>query len=234
MATIRTRCPHCLQIERIGIYPATNVTPINSRGSWLACFDFVPSPNAQDIVISQLYCNNCFGISIGIFTCAKNMQQHLNSGIADAMGIDSWQTIKLIGTFPPAKSPVAPIEVPVAAGQFYSEAKEDLMAGRTAAGIIAKCRSVLDLCLKDLNASGKSRRERITDLASRGLLTAGLSEWSQRLWDDGNDAIHDLVGSKERAAEHIRFLELFFEVTYELPAQVARAQAHDASVAATP
>lgn len=65
------------------------------------------------------------------------------------------------------------------------------------------------------------RRTRIDNLAARGIITKDIATWSHDLWDDGNDAIHDLDADMDTAIEHVEFLKLFFEVAFVLPAKIA-------------
>lgn len=151
--------------------------------------------------------------------------QVLASGPGISRPIEGTGNLELLQVFPTSTMTEVHSSVPAAASQFFMEAEEDLRNGRNAAGVINKCRSVLDLCLKQLGASGAGRKARIADLRTKGLLTLGLANWADRLWDDGNEAIHDLTGDEKQAREHVSFLRLFFSVAFALPAQVAAAQA---------
>ena len=142
----------------------------------------------------------------------------------DNSGVENQPYIELRDVFPAPPQIDAPAGVPGKAAKFFVEASEDLRRGRDAAGVIGKCRSVLDICLKELDAKGEGRKKRIADLRARGVLTTSLADWAEKLWDDGNVAIHDLDGDAEEARQHVRFLELFFEVAFALPAQIEQAQ----------
>lgn len=52
------------------------------------------------------------------------------------------------------------------------------------------------------------------------MLTADLADWAENLWDDGNPAVHEIKGNEDKARQHVEFLRLFFEVVYDIPAQV--------------
>lgn len=105
----------------------------------------------------------------------------------------------------------------------FQAAAEDAARHRNAAGILAVCRGCLDVALKELGQTSGGRRERIGNLAQAGLLTNGLAEWAQKLWDDGNDAVHDLEATIDKAIDHVEFLKLFFEVAFALPERIKRA-----------
>lgn len=222
MASVRVECPHCGKMDRLSISKPLEHSSVSVRNPWLYN---VPYGSHFDDVTCAMRCHLCGGWSIGVFSINPGGgPDFLNGGSAEAKPIESSRLVELLATFPRSTLVLVPEEVPTAAAEFYIEADEDLRAGRRAAGVISKCRSVLDLCLKDLNAVGKGRKARISDLRAKGLLTEGLANWAEELWDDGNDAIHDLTGDPEKAKQHVEFLGLFFQVAFQLPAQVEAAK----------
>jgi hypothetical protein len=114
--------------------------------------------------------------------------------------------------------------IPARAMELFSETSEDQNRGRDAARIISTCRTILDICLKDLGEGSGSRKARIRKLHESGKITASMASWAGTLWDDGNDAVHDGAGDANGAREHIEFLRIFFEVCYALPNQITAAR----------
>lgn len=125
-----------------------------------------------------------------------------------------------LGQLPAPVAPTASKHVPIDAADLYIEAVQDLQAKRKAAGIISKCRSILDVCLTDRGFGTGTRRQRIVAMRDAKMLTADLADWAENLWDDGNPAVHEIKGNEDKARQHVEFLRLFFEVVYDIPAQV--------------
>ncbi|HET9160463.1 MAG TPA: DUF4145 domain-containing protein [Caulobacteraceae bacterium] len=101
--------------------------------------------------------------------------------------------------------------------------QEDAQRKRNPAGILSGSRACLDVALKHFGESTGGRRTRIQALADRKIITQGIADWAQTLWEEGSDAVHDLDANIERAIEHVAFLRLFFEVSFSLPAKIAAA-----------
>lgn len=101
--------------------------------------------------------------------------------------------------------------------------QEDALRRRNAAGIMSGSRACLDVALKHLGEETGGRRARIHKLANRGLITHGIAEWANKLWEEGSDAVHDLRADMDLAVDHVEFLRLFFEVAFALPARIAAA-----------
>lgn len=111
-------------------------------------------------------------------------------------------------------------ELPPKIRAAFVFAQEDAARRRNAPGVLSTARGCLDVALKELGEAQGGRRERIANLADRGLITKGIAAWAQQLWDEGNDAVHDLDADMDRAIEHVEFLKLFFEVAFSLPARI--------------
>ncbi|MCM0751205.1 hypothetical protein DEA98_07010 [Brucella pseudogrignonensis] len=75
--------------------------------------------------------------------------------------------------------------------------------------IVSECRSIMDVCLKELGATQGGRRQRIAHLKASHVLTEDLAAWGEFLWDDGNDAVHDIEATHEDARKHVEYLKLF-------------------------
>jgi len=101
--------------------------------------------------------------------------------------------------------------------------QEDVLRRRNPTGIMSGARSCLDVALKDKGEATGGRRDRIQRLAEKKVITQSIADWAQTLWEEGNDATHDLTANLDRAIEHVEFLKLFFEVAYGLPARIEAA-----------
>lgn len=166
-------------------------------------------------------CQNPFGILIRLFggTSVANMFSAPQNDAVDAMMEEGFiQTL-----------PISPYEflpdqsLPEKIRSAFVYIQEDAIKRRNAPGILSGARACLDVALKDLGETSGGRRDRITNLSQKGIITKAIAEWAQQLWDDGNDAIHDLDADMDRAIEHVEFLKLFFEVAFGLPSRIKQA-----------
>jgi hypothetical protein len=208
-------------MDRMSICAPIETTSSASRGKWLSGIGTSSMTPVQ--LVCPLHCHSCGGYSIAVFDTDQAGGNHISQGPHAAGGVEN-TTVTTVAIFPKPEHFGAPDAVPKNAGQLFVEAKEDLRSGRTPAGIIGKCRSILDVCLTELKAEGQGRKTRIADLHTKGILTKTLADWAQKLWDDGNPAIHEIIGDEDSARQHVAFLDLFFEVAFVLPAQVEAAK----------
>jgi hypothetical protein len=224
MSTIATTCPHCARVERLSIQPLGRPSNVGQRRSWLKP---VQAPRFTPLdAVCLLICQFCGGHSIGVFGVTPGSFKAITDNQGAAAGVEALQfEVELLTTFPGPDVADVPVSVPPKAAALFIEASDGLKSGRGPAGLIGHCRSVLDVCLRERGADGKTRRAQIGNLRDRGLLTESLAAWAEQLWSDGNEAIHEIEGSAELAQQHVAFLKLFFEVAYRLPEQVAASQA---------
>jgi len=233
--TLDVTCPHCLSNIRprlIEISPGWTkkinerypfVRPI-TQNNWEykgEVREFSGKPR-----VFFIECTECFSTSLvlTIHTGYKNgksesVSMSRNGEYLFKNGVN----LDVIDTFPNYFDIPPQIGVPERALTIFKEAHEDLTRKRDPARIISTCRSVLDVCLKDLGAQGKSRRDRIQNLLTQGKLTDSLASWGNKVGDDANYAVHDATGDHETAKQHIDFLILFFEICYSLPEKISDA-----------
>lgn len=87
---------------------------------------------------------------------------------------------------------------------------------------IATCRTVIDVCMKDLGGEGRDIFSRINDLLKKGVITKPIADWAHQVRLLGADATHDAEGTEEDAKELLRFIRFFLQAAYELGAEIAR------------
>jgi len=222
MSTFRATCPYCTQVERLKISTSIKYYSASNYPPWLK---IINGEVFQRIIPESIYsahnaeCFHCGGICIIVFYLINESDlKILDLSIRDktVYALDGSKFLKFIKIFPQLKNKLLRGIIPENASLLFEEAKQDLSANRQPAGIIAKCRSILDVCLKELKANGKNRKDKIKNLQEMGILTKSLGEWADILWEDGNDI--------DQAGRHIKFLELFFEVAFALPKQIEQSQ----------
>lgn len=83
--------------------------------------------------------------------------------------------------------------------------------------IIMGCRAVLEAAVRSLGANGKNLYDSIEDLRENGVITESLKEWGTIVRRVGNDAAHEMKGTREDANEMVEFIKVFLQFTFELP-----------------
>ena len=73
---------------------------------------------------------------------------------------------------------------------------------------------------------GKAKRlvDRIDELLEKNVITRPLADWAHALRLDGNQAAHDLHGTRAEAEQYVAFLRMFMELTFSLPERIKRVQ----------
>ncbi len=135
--------------------------------------------------------------------------------------------VKVLSTHPTAAKASRDPAYPEELREIFAEAQEDLMLNRSAARIVATCRSVLDVATKKLNGKGRDLLARIDNLREAGVLTQSLSEWAHTVRINGNEAIHELTATKDEAAEIVEFIKMFLDVAFVLPTRIAERRRPD-------
>ena len=135
------------------------------------------------------------------------------------------------GTSPDIKnmwpSPVPPYShasLPEKVRVLFVDLQEMLKQGRSPAMIIGGCRAVAENAVKELGGKGKDMHARIEDLKSKAIVNGVLADWAHNVRLGGNEALHELEGTAEEAAELVEFTKLFLQYTFEFPARIREAR----------
>ncbi|GGO26661.1 hypothetical protein GCM10010991_07530 [Gemmobacter aquaticus] len=88
---------------------------------------------------------------------------------------------------------------------------------------VATCRTVIDLCTKDLGGTGKNIADRIDSLLVKGVITKPIADWAHHIRSLGANATHDADGGEDEARAFATFLRFFLRAAYELGADVKSA-----------
>jgi hypothetical protein len=112
---------------------------------------------------------------------------------------------------------------PADVGRYWLQAKRNIVDENwDAAAVMA--RSALQLALRDNKAIGKTLKQEIDDLATKGVLPPIMKEWSDQVRDLGNDSAHPAPSSQptksQDARDIVRFLDFLLEYLYSLPHQI--------------
>lgn len=108
-------------------------------------------------------------------------------------------------------------------GRYWLQAKRSLKDENwDAAALMA--RSALQVALRDQKAKGKSLKDEIIDLASKGILPPIIKDWSDEVRELGNDSAHPKPNqpptNPNDANDIVEFLDYLLEYLYTLPHQI--------------
>jgi hypothetical protein len=112
---------------------------------------------------------------------------------------------------------------PEPVGRYWLQAKRNVKDENwDAAAVMA--RSALQISLRDHGAEGRSLKQEIEDLASKGILPPNMKEWAQHVRELGNDSAHpgpeQGPTSPQDARDIVRFLDFLLEYLYSLPHRI--------------
>lgn len=127
---------------------------------------------------------------------------------------------ELLKTFPEPRRPWTHSSLPEKVGAAFADLQRMLWQNLTPAYIVAGCRSVLEVSCKELGGEGKFLVHRIADLKNKGIVTGVLNEWASQIKNLGNDAAHELEGTRDEAEEMVDFTQTFLQYAFELPARI--------------
>lgn len=184
-------------------------------------------PVADDLlpVASILICQKCFLPMMATVQMTRieliNHQKQLHklgSGVANTRFDMDELTI-----YPEPPEPVAHKSWPEKAQRLMIDIDRMVQQGMDPSIIIATCRTVIDLCTKDLGGEGTNIFSRINALLAKGIITKPIADWAHKIRSLGADATHDAEGTDDEAAEFASFLKFFLKASYELSFDMKKA-----------
>lgn len=123
----------------------------------------------------------------------------------------------------PMKISSYPDEYPDEVGRYWVQAHRSIQDENwDAASLVA--RSALQVGLRDNNAQGRTLRNEIEDLSSRGVLPPLMKEWSDNVRELGNESAHPEPGQPPTdpvdAKDIVQFLDFLLMYLYTLPKRI--------------
>lgn len=193
----------------------------------------ISPPTHKQIDRHDLIYAYCFGscpkcrmpIILTISTSVADLKVLTTAATQSPLSRSIWasQYMSIEGTLPAKKEYSTPEGVPKEAAEMWPYTQKSLDAGDLPSRIVSECRSILDVCLSSLNTpKNAGRKAKIKYLKEKFILTESLARWGNDLWDDGNEAIHEIKATNENARAHVEFLKLFFRTVFELPFEIER------------
>ncbi|MDO5537946.1 MAG: DUF4145 domain-containing protein, partial [Desulfovibrionaceae bacterium] len=128
----------------------------------------------------------------------------------------------IVRMWPEGAAPYSCPAVPAGVRELFADLQTMLAHKMFPPLVIAGCRSVLDGAAAALGAGSGPLSKRMAQLKNRGIVRGPLWDWSQQIRMDGNEAVHNLRGTREEAEEIVEFTRVFLQYTFEFPDRMAR------------
>lgn len=236
MFTVTARCGWCKELGEFQFRHAFGFSAIDpeagkGRKGGIMPVDRTPGspsrahaePEVEAAAISQ--CIRCYKPSMIVFSARPD---HLDSIIecldqtAPLKGGASLVTVS--GMYPPQPETDDDPHWPAEIRREFRDAQTMLMSNVSPSIIMVACRTILDVVMRKLGASEGTLHQRINLLQARAVITTPLADWAHKLRLDGNEAVDEAKGERDEAAEFVEFLRTLMNVTFSLPAKIARQQ----------
>jgi hypothetical protein len=242
--TIRHRCPHCKRDTFLSINAPHDIDELMFGGpAWLE--KIVPDLESKSNPKDNLYLTetwtkcpeaDCRGpIYIACrYAFGKAAVDYYAQGGWHHTSVPTW--MRILAMFPHGSRAELDPAVPERIRTEWAGLIELAEQHRSPAVVTMGCRAVLELALKELEATvaheearkpkrkANTLQERIDRLAEEGTITHTLKNWAHQLRLDGNDGAHDLKGDAERALTFARFVEFFLEATFVMESRLKTVQ----------
>lgn len=137
---------------------------------------------------------------------------------------DTRCTVQVEQIFPSPAQPYSHPSLPGKVNNAFIDLQKMLEEKKQPYFILFGCRSVLEAAVRHLGGEGKTLYERVDDLYQKGVITASLKDWASIIRRAGNEAAHDMEGTREEAGELVAFTRIFLQFTFELPDVIAKSR----------
>lgn len=123
----------------------------------------------------------------------------------------------------PTRTTKHPKHWPTDVGRYWLQAKRSL-EGRNWDAAALMARSAIQRILRQYEASGKTLKDEIDDLANKGLLPPIMKEWAHEVRELGNEGAHpkpESDGTSEAdASAVVKYLTMLARLLYDLPHEI--------------
>jgi len=165
---------------------------------------------AKVLNFDTLECGNCKGYALVLWSASEH---------AGSRGIHDYHVLPW-----PLRLEKYSEEWSEAVGRYWLQAQRNLADENwDAAALMA--RSALQVALREFKAEGKTLKQEIDDLSSKGILPPLMKEWSNTVRELGNESAHPdpaaPATSPQDARDVVGFLDFLIEYLYNLPHRIA-------------
>lgn len=190
----RLTCPFCLERGNFELEHRAQKKKANS---------------AKALNFDTWRCGNCAGYVLVLWSAQE---------FPGSRSLYSYQVLPW-----PLKLDRFPEHWPEAVGRYWLQAHRTLAEENwDAAAVMA--RSAMQVALRQNDASGKSLKHEIDDLATKGILPPHMKDWAHELRELGNDSAHpgpsQTKTNGDDAKDVIEFLDFMLQYLYDLPHQI--------------
>jgi hypothetical protein len=181
------------------------------RGNWqLAFHEEKKKSNGTKRLNFDVYrCGNCAGFVHVLWSAGDLIGQ----------GLHSYRVLP----WPINQKPKPSQNWPEQVQRYWTQAHQSL-SGEIWDAASVMARSAMQVTLRDQGATGRTLKDEIDNLASKGILPPTMKEWATELRLLGNESAHPEVDQTAAAPEDVRdtvhFLDLLLYYLYDLPAQI--------------
>jgi len=169
-----------------------------------------PSSNKK-LNFDTLKCGSCSGYIMVLWSASSTISRHGHHDfrvLPRPIKVDSW-----------------PEYWPPDVGRFWMQTHRNLRDENWDAAAVM-VRSALQVALRQHDAQGRTLKDEIDDLATKGLLPPIMKDWASNVRELGNDAAHPTPGSGPTSSEDVRdvayFLDALLEYLYDLPHRISQ------------
>jgi hypothetical protein len=180
-------------------------------GNWKCVFhDEKKKPNGHKRLNFDVYqCGNCAGFVHVLWSSSEHSIE----------GLHNYHVLP----WPLKDAPDPSEDWPEQVQRFWIQAHQSAN-GEIWDGASVMSRSALQIVLRDQGAVGKTLKDEIDDLATKGTLPPVMKDWAHELRLLGNESAHpeiDQTGADPQdVRDAIEFLDVLLHYIYDLPAQI--------------
>lgn len=228
MFHVRRECGHCHQLgDQQFVFamemhpPATAVREGAARENQVYARTIKPDEHLKACALA--WCPLCGMPSLLIFDTERQYLPRIveTVGKREAPLFGGQSLVNIQAGYPKPDAAQDRDEWPREMREIFIDAQDMLRQGKSPSIIIATCRSVLEVAVKQLGGKGRDLNARIDDLAARHLITEPLRRWAHHVRIEGNEAVHEIAGTKEEAVELVEFVRMFLDMTFTLPKRIS-------------
>lgn len=218
-STLQT-CGHCLHPAHLGMvfvserYWEKRRSPHSRGGLELRVLGDEDDIDAYGVATCPL----CGGPNLALFRTKRRTIDSIREVIKESGAIFGGESvISVTAVYPTPPAIEMHAAWPADAAKLVHDAGTMHRQKLSPSIVIATLRSALEIAVGQLGATGANLKMRINDLHRRGVITQPLQDWAHALRLEGNEAVHETVGTAEQAAELLGFCRMFLDMTFTLP-----------------
>lgn len=207
MFTFEGRCPYCSS-DRGFVAFGMGISEIRENTATFALSGTCLSCHEPIVAI----CETASGFRNKLHSCIHTYEER------------TLEKVDIKRIIPEPITHYAPISIPSLIRVAFIDVQEMLKKNISPHFIITGCRTVLEAAVKELGGEGDTLKQRIANLFEKGVITKVLADWADHVRLAGNEAVHEMGGTREEARELVEFSKVFLQFTFELPATIQAAR----------